>query len=112
MIGHSARIFVATRAVDFRGSFDRLGGIVREQLASDPRSGAFFVFFNRAQDRVKILFFDQTGDAILYKRLDQGTFRGIVDLDPEKERVEIDAQKLRDLLAGLPAPKIGKRNIH
>ena len=48
MIAVDARIFVATKTVDFRGSFDRLGGIVRERLQDDPRSGAFFVFFNRA----------------------------------------------------------------
>jgi transposase len=112
MITVNARIFVATHPVDFRASFDRLGGIVRERLARDPRSGDFFVFFNRGADKIKILFFDQTGDAILYKRLDQGTYRGIVDVDPEQARVEIDTKKLRDLLAGLPAPKIGKRNIH
>lgn len=112
MIAFNARIFVATKSVDFRGSFDRLGGIVRERLGSDPRSGAFFIFFNGGGDRIKILFFDQTGDAIFYKRLDQGTFRGIIDLDSEKEKIEIDVDKLKDLLSGLPAPKIGKRNIH
>ena len=112
MIMFNARIFVATKSVDFRGSFDRLGGIVRERLGQDPRGGAFFVFLNRNADRVKILFFDQTGDCILYKRLDAGTFRGIIDLDPDNEKIEIDAQKLRDLLAGLPAPRVGKRNIH
>jgi transposase len=81
-------------------------------LRSDPRSGAFFVFFNRRLERVKVLFFDQTGDCIFYKRLDEGTFRGIVDLDPNKDRIEIDAKKLRDLLAGLPAPRVRKKNIH
>ncbi|MCC7380881.1 MAG: IS66 family insertion sequence element accessory protein TnpB [Deltaproteobacteria bacterium] len=55
-------------------------------------------------DLVKILFFDQTGDCIFYKRLDAGTFRGIIDLDPSEEQMEIDAQKLRDLLAGIPGP--------
>ncbi len=112
MIGANARIYVATRTVDFRGSFDLLAGMVRERMRLDPRSGAFFVFLNRTGERVKVLFFDQTGDCIFYKRLDEGTFRGIVDLDPEKERIEIDAKKLRDLLAGLPAPRGGKKKIH
>jgi transposase len=103
---------VATKTVDFRGSFDALGGAVRERFGLDPRSGAFFVFFNRGFDRVKVLFFDQTGDCIFYKRLDESTFRGIVDLDPDKARVEIDAKQLRDLLAGLPKPRPGKKNIH
>ena len=35
MLPQNARIFVATKTVDFRGSFDRLGGIVREHLAQD-----------------------------------------------------------------------------
>lgn len=105
MLTPSTRIFVATKTVDFRGSFDRLAGIVRERLRDDPRAGAFYVFFNRAGDKTKILFTDQTGDCIFYKRLDAGTFNGIVELDLEKERIEIDAAKLRDLLAGLPAPR-------
>lgn len=112
MISANARIYVATKTIDFRGSFDALGGAVRERFGLDPRSGAFFVFFNRGFDRVKVLFFDQTGDCIFYKRLDESTFRGIVDLDPEKARVEIDAKRLRDLLAGLPKPRRGKKNIH
>ena len=111
MIDMKARIFVATQTVDFRGSFDRLAGIVRERLNDDPRSGAFFVFLNRAGNRMKILFFDQTGDCILYKRLDDCTFRGIIDLDPEKERIEIDGQQLRALLAGIPAPR-RRRRLH
>jgi transposase len=111
MITFNARIFVATQPVDFRGSFGRLGGIVRERLAQDPRSGTFFVFFNRGFDRRKILFFDKTGDCIFYKRLDQGTFRGIIDLDPEQERVEIDGEKLRALLVGLLEPR-GPKKLH
>ena len=105
------RIFVATKTVDFRGSYDRLGGIVRERLKADPRSGAFFVFFNRAANRIKILFADQTGDCIFYKRLDVCTYRGMVDLDPERESIEIDGRQLRALLAGIPKPRRGQR-IH
>lgn len=112
MLGVGARIFVATKTVDFRGSFDRLGGFVRERLREDPRSGAFFVFFNRAGDRLKVLFFDQTGDCILYKRLDRSTFRGIVDLDPEREHIEIDANKLRALLVGVAVERPGGRRLH
>ena len=99
MFAPNARIYVATKTVDFRGSFDRLAGTVRERLALDPRSGAFFVFFNRRADRVEITSSTKPGTALLYKRLDRGTFHGIVDLDPEQERMEIDGQKLRDLLA-------------
>lgn len=112
MIPAATRIFVATKPVDFRGSFDRLGGIVRERLGGDPRSGTFWVFMNRGGDKLKVLFFDQTGDCIFYKRLDRGTFRGIVDLDPERERVEVDQSKLRTLLIGLPPLDSRATKIH
>lgn len=112
MIPVATRIFVATKPVDFRGSFDRLGGIVRERLGGDPRSGTFWVFLNRGGDKLKVLFFDQTGDCIFYKRLDRGTFCGIVDLSPDQERIEVDAAKLRALLAGLPAVDSRARRIH
>jgi transposase len=61
----ATRIFVATHPVDFCGSFDRLGGIVHERLHADPRSGTFWVFLNRGGDKLKVLFFDRTGDCIL-----------------------------------------------
>ena len=111
MIDFNAKIFVATKTVDFRGSFDRLAGVVRERLQQDPRSGAFYVFFNRAANRMKILFFDQTGDCILYKRLDECTFTGILQLDPENESIQIDAMQLRALLIGIPNPR-RRRKIH
>lgn len=110
MISPDARIFVATASLDFRGSFDRLAGAVRAQLESDPRSGAFFVFFNRTGDRLKIYFFDNTGDCILYKRLDRGTFRGVLELDGTRAHHQIDVAALRRLLVGIAKPK--KPRIH
>jgi transposase len=104
MLPRGCRIFVATRPVDFRGSFDRLGGIVRQELGDDPRSGALFVFLNRAGDRMKILFFDQTGDCLLYKRLDRRTFRGLLTVNSDSARVEIDLNRLMVLLRGADRP--------
>ena len=55
MLSPSASIYLATEPVDFRISFDRLAGIVREHLAGDPRSRSFFIFVNRARDRCKAM---------------------------------------------------------
>ena len=108
MLTGNVRVFVATTPVDFRGSFERLSGFVREQLGDDPRSGALFVFLNRAGNRLKVLFFDQTGDCILYKRLDRGTFRGIIEFGAEEKHVEIDAPRMKQLLAGIIPPSRNK----
>mgnify|MGYP001205023587 CR=1 FL=1 len=110
MISWQGRIFLATAPVDFRGSFDRLSGMVRDQLKGDPRSGAFFVFLNRRADRLKVLYFDGTGDCILYKRLDRRTFSGIVAVDANRERVEINVEALQRLLAGSDRGR--RRSIH
>lgn len=110
MLTRNVRVFVATTPVDLRGSFDRLGGFVRNMLGDDPRSGALFVFMNKAGNRLKILFFDQTGDCILYKRLDRGTFHGIVQPRDGGARLEIQADALKALLPGHIPPKKSEIN--
>ena len=45
----ATRVLVATTPVDLRGSFNRLYGLVVEQLKSDPLSGHLFVFTNSRQ---------------------------------------------------------------
>jgi transposase len=59
---------------DLRKSFDSLAELVRQQLQDDPLSGHVFVFRNRRSDRVKLLYWDEDGYVIVYKRLEAGTF--------------------------------------
>ena len=69
------RIWLAARPTDLRKSFDTLAELVRQQLDNDPLSGQLFVFRNKRGDRVKLLYWDEDGFVIIYKRLEQGTFR-------------------------------------
>ena len=71
----AVRIWVATRPTDLRKSFDSLAEVVRQQLQLDPLSGQLFVFKNKRGDRLKLLYWDEDGFVILYKRLEGGTFR-------------------------------------
>ena len=71
----SVRIWLATQATDLRKSFDTLAELVRKQLQGDPLSGQLFVFRNKRADRVKLLYWDEDGFVIVYKRLEEGTFR-------------------------------------
>lgn len=71
----SVRIWLATQATDLRKSFDSLAELVRRQLEADPLSGQLFVFRNKRADRVKLLYWDEDGFVIVYKRLEAGTFR-------------------------------------
>lgn len=71
----AVQIFVAAQPVNLRLSFEGLAGLVRDQLGGEPLSGHLFVFRNRIGDRVKILYWDRSGLALWYKRLQRGRFR-------------------------------------
>ena len=73
--GSGAAIYLCTRVVDMRKSFDGLSGVVRQHLCQDPVSGAYFVFVNRRCDLMKILVWDRHGFWVLAKRLESGRFR-------------------------------------
>jgi transposase len=70
----AVRIWLCGQAVDLRRSFDALAEQVRQHLQADPLSGHVFVFRNKRSDRVKLLYWDEDGFVILYKRLERGTF--------------------------------------
>ena len=71
----TVQIFFCVVPVDMRRSFDTLAELVRTHLGQEPRSGHLFVFRNKSEDCVKVLYWDRDGYALWYKRLQKGTFR-------------------------------------
>jgi len=65
--GGPAKVFVATRPVDFRKGIDGLALAVQEMFGLDPFCGAVFVFRSKRADRIKILVWDQTGMVLVHK---------------------------------------------
>ena len=60
MIPTGAKVYVATRPVDFRKGPDGLAALVRD-TGADPFSGALYVFRAKRADRVKIVWWDGSG---------------------------------------------------
>ena len=82
------RVLVATKPVDFRKGMDGLAAYVEQQLQADPFNGIVYVFRSKRADKVKLLFWDQTGLVLVTKRLEDGRFRwptiqdGVMRLSP------------------------------
>ena len=90
MIGipSGARILLAIRPVDFRKGAHTLAALAQEALAEDPFSGAVIVYRAKRSDRIKILVWDNGGLVLIWKQLQQGSFRwppivdGVMKLSP------------------------------
>jgi len=69
------RILLAVQPADFRRGIDGLARLCREELRSDPMSGAVFVFTNRRRTTIRLLCYDTQGFWLMTKRLSAGRFR-------------------------------------
>jgi len=106
-LSNSGQILLYREPTDMRKSFDGLCGIVREALGREPTDGSLFLFINRRQDRIKLLYWDRDGLALWYKRLEAGSFERIDRGD--QAAVRIDATELSMLLGGVSLRGVKRR---
>jgi transposase len=97
---HSSNVYLALGETDMRKSIDGLALIVQESFRLDPFSRSLFVFCNRRKDKLKILYWEDSGFWLYYKRLEKGTFRWPAQSSGNKA-VGISERELRWLLDGL-----------
>lgn len=92
-------VFLYRPVVDFRKSINGLALIVDQELGLDPYNSALYLFSNKARDKAKILYWDRTGFALWYKRLEKARFKWPRD-GSDTATLEIDEQQLHWLLDG------------
>lgn len=68
-------IYLYRDAVDFRKSINGLVMIVEQELGLSPFAEALYVFCNRNRDKLKVVYWDKTGFALWYKRLEKARFK-------------------------------------
>ena len=91
-------VYLHRQPVDFRKAINGLSVIVENDMALSALSGAVFVFCNKKRDKLKILYWDRSGFALWYKRLEQEKFKW-----PRKMSdavITLDETQLHWLLAG------------
>lgn len=103
--GPRARIWLAREAQDMRCGFDRLAERVRAVMGQDPLSGHWFVFRSRRGDRLKILYWDQGGWVIWYKRLETGVFK-LPHTEGAAQALEVRASELAMILDGIDVSRL------
>ena len=68
-------IYLHRDVVDFRKSINGLSVIVEQAMALSTFDTALFVFCNKQRDKLKVLYWDNTGFCLWYKRLEKDTFK-------------------------------------
>jgi len=67
-------VYLHKASVDFRKSINGLTALVEHAMAKSPFSGALYVFCNQRADKLKVVYWDQTGFCLWYKRLEKNRF--------------------------------------
>jgi len=102
------RIFLCVLPTDMRRGFDGLMQMAEEHLQQNVLDGGLFVFVNRRRDRVKLLYWDEDGLCIWYKRLERGTVE--LPAAPGKAtHVTLSATELALLLGGIQLASAKRR---
>lgn len=103
-IAGNARIFFFQKPIDMQKGIESLSLLVEENCKGEMTSGAYFVFINRLKDRMKVLYWDNDGFAIWWKRLEKGSFR-LLGID----KALIDRREFFMLLEGITPHRVQKR---
>jgi transposase len=103
------RVFLYGQAADMRESYDGLYALARQGFEVDVLAGHMFVFINRRQTQMKVLYFDRSGWCLWGKRLESGKFsrKGV-----QGGSGEIDCTALKLMLEGIEVRRRHQRYQH
>ena len=97
-------VYLHRDPVDFRKAINGLVVIVAQSMELSPYAPELFVFCNRRRDKLKIVYWDETGFCLWYKRLEKARFKW-----PRRANegvVELTEEQLHWLLRGLDITKM------
>lgn len=92
-------VYLWREKIDFRKSINGLSALVQEEMKQDPYSNSLFVFCCQKRKRLKILYWDRTGFALWYKRLEEDLFPW--PRSHPQEVVEVTSKELEWILDGI-----------
>lgn len=72
---YPSSIYLYRNHIDFRKSINGLVLIIEQELRLNAFEPTLFVFGNKTRDKIKCLYWDATGFALWYKRLENNRFK-------------------------------------
>ncbi len=97
-------VYLHRDPVDFRKAINGLVVIGEQSMELSPYAPALFVFCNRRRDKLKIVYWDETGFCLWYKRLEKARFKWPRHSD--EDVVSLTDEQLHWLLRGLDIMKM------
>ena len=92
--------------VDFRKQIDGLVMLVASELTVSPTSGELFIFRNRHANKIKLLWYDENGFWLCYKRFEKGR---LIFPAKQADSFILNRDELSWLLSGLDFTKQKKQ---
>lgn len=96
----AAAIYLAVEPTDMRKGFDGLVRLVAEHIEKNVLEGGLYVFVNRRGDRLKLLWWQEDGLCVWYKRLEAGTFQ-LPQVVEDAKSVALSPTELSLILGGI-----------
>ena len=93
------RILVAPKHVDFRCGINKLSAVSKELLKRDPRDKFLFLFRNRRNTDIKLIFYHRNGYFLGHKRLSKGKLSWWPRTVEECQ--QLDSNQIERLLCGI-----------
>lgn len=101
-------IYLVCGYTDMRKSIDGLAALIKLKFGMDPFAPSLFLFCGKKRDRLKALIWEGDGFVLMYKRLENGSYKW--PRTPEQAR-RLSTQEFRWLMEGLEVdqPKVIRR---
>ncbi len=97
-------VYLHRDPVDFRKAINGLSLIVSEEMELNPFDRAIFVFCNKRQSQLKVLYWDESGFVLWQKRLEKERFKWPKRLN--EETIRLSGEQWHWLLRGFDIMQI------
>lgn len=92
------QIYFYRPRVDFRKGINGLCSLIQDEMNLDPFERYLFVFTNGNRNKLKALYWDQTGFALWVKHLCEDRYKW--PLHYEEEIIKVNVKNLENFLVG------------